>query len=78
MRYMVERVGFAQDAPIAVVDMYNHLCGGHVVMKMFGQDIEGAQEYADVLNTVDDSKYPDRQHEKYVEEAYSDYFIKRR
>lgn len=77
MRYMVERQGFAVNAPIAVVDMYNHLCGGHVVMKMFGQDIEGAQEYADVLNTVDDSKCPDRQHEKYVEEAYSDYFRRR-
>ena len=77
MRYRVERQGLASDAPIAVVDMYNHWCGGHVVIKAFGQDVVGAQEYADVLNTIDDespSKYPNRKHEKYVEDAYADYF----
>lgn len=74
MRYRVERQGFAEDAPLAVVDMYRHLCGRHVVEKMFGQDAQAAQEYADVLNTCDESKAPDLKHERYVEDAYSDYF----
>lgn len=33
MRYQVERQGFAEDAPVAVVDMYRHWCGGHVVKR---------------------------------------------
>ena len=75
MRYQVERQGFAEDAPIAVVDMYKHWGGsGHMPIKLFGQDIKAAQEYADVLNTCDESKAPDLKHERYVEEAYSDYF----
>ena len=74
MRYQVERQGFAEDAPVAVVDMYRHWCGGHVVKKTFGQDVQAAQEYADVLNTCDESKTPDLKYERYVEEAYSDYF----
>ena len=73
MRYQVERQGFAEDAPVAVVDMYRHWCGGHVVIKRFGQDVQAAQEYADVLNTCDESKAPDWKHEKYVEDAIMDY-----
>ena len=42
--------------------------------KTFGQDVQAAQEYADVLNTCDESKAPDLKYERYVEEAYSDYF----
>ena len=42
--------------------------------RCFGQDIQAAQEYADVLNTCDESKAPDLKYERYVEEAYSDYF----
>lgn len=73
MRYQVERQGFAEDAQVAVVDMYRHWCGGHVVKKTFGQDVQAAQEYADVLNTCDESKAPDWKHEKYVEDAIMDY-----
>lgn len=73
MRYMVERQGIVVNAPIAVVDMYRHWCGGHVIVKMFGDDIDGATQYADVLNTVDESKAPDMAYEKYVEDAYRDY-----
>ena len=75
MRYQLERQGFRKDAPIAVVDMYKHWGGsGHLPIKLFGQDIKAAQEYADVLNTCDENKAPDLKYERYVEEAYSDYF----
>lgn len=74
MRYQLERKGFRKDAPIAVVDMYKHWGGsGHLPIKLFGQDVQAAQEYADVLNTCDESKAPDWKHEKYVEDAIMDY-----